>query len=78
MSDPSGAANSGHSSEDTIVSRVFSGRAGRSLTTDYLRAATSAGVERRAPYPVQRGLTAAMRAAATKAAKVVAKPVPLP
>jgi len=52
--------------EDTVVSRVFSGRAGRSLATDYVRAATSATAPRPAPYPVQRGLTAPMRAAATK------------
>ena len=49
------------SPEDTVVSRVFSGRAGRSLATDYVRAATAPGVPEPAPYPVQRGLTAAMR-----------------
>ena len=54
--------------EDTLVSRVFSGRAGRSLATDYVRAAISA--PQPAPYPVQRGLTAPMRAAATKAGDV--------
>lgn len=53
--------------EDTIVSRVFSGRAGRSLATAYVRAAVSGDAPRPAPYPVQRGLTAAMRATATKA-----------
>jgi nitronate monooxygenase len=53
--------------EDTLVSRVFSGRAGRSLATDYVRAAISNDAPRPAPYPVQRGLTAAMRAAAIKA-----------
>ncbi len=53
--------------EDTRVSRVFSGRAGRSIVTDYVRAATSAEAPAPAPYPVQRGLTAAMRAAAAKA-----------
>ena len=52
--------------EDTIVSRVFSGRAGRSLTTDYVRAATAGTAPTPAPYPVQRGLTAAMRAEAQK------------
>jgi nitronate monooxygenase len=40
--------------EDTIVSRVFSGRAGRSLATDYVRAATAPDAPRPAPYPVQR------------------------
>ncbi len=52
--------------EDTMVSRVFSGRAGRSLATAYARAATSPDAPRPAPYPVQRGLTAAMRAASHK------------
>jgi nitronate monooxygenase len=47
--------------EDTIVTRVFSGRAGRSIATDYVRAASTADAPRPAPYPVQRGLTAAMR-----------------
>ena len=50
--------------EDTVVSRVFSGRAGRSIATDYVRAATAEGAPAPAPYPVQRGLTGPMRAAA--------------
>lgn len=53
--------------EDTVVSRVFSGRAGRSLATDYVRAAISPGAPHPAPYPVQRGLTAPMRSAGHKA-----------
>jgi nitronate monooxygenase len=52
--------------EDTRISRVFSGRAGRSLATDYVRAATATDAPAPAPYPVQRGLTAAMRALATR------------
>jgi len=48
--------------EDTIVSRVFSGRAGRSIATDYVLAATAADAPHPAAYPVQRGFTAAMRA----------------
>jgi len=56
--------------EDTLVSRVFSGRPGRSLATDYVRAAISNDAPPPAPYPVQRGLTAAMRVAATKAGDV--------
>ena len=52
--------------EDTMVSRVFSGRAGRSIATAYARAATAPDAPPPAPYPVQRGLTAAMRAAAAK------------
>jgi nitronate monooxygenase len=53
--------------EDTVVSRVFSGRPGRSIATDYVRAATAADAPPPAPYPIQRGLTAAMRNEATKA-----------
>ena len=56
--------------EDTLVSRAFSGRPGRSLATDYALAALSPGAPEAAPYPVQRGLTAAMRAAAQDAADV--------
>jgi nitronate monooxygenase len=56
--------------EDTIVSRVFSGRAGRSLLTNYVRAATAPDAPLPAPYPVQRGLTAAMRTEAQKAGDV--------
>jgi nitronate monooxygenase len=50
--------------EDTMVTRAFSGRAGRSIATRYARAAAEAPAP--APYPVQRGLTAAMREAAQK------------
>jgi len=52
------------------VSRVFSGRAGRSLATSYVRAATAPGAPEPAPYPVQRGLTSIMRADAQKAGDV--------
>jgi nitronate monooxygenase len=52
--------------EDTVLSSVFSGRAGRSILTDYVRAATAPDAPRPAPYPVQRGLTAAMRSAAQR------------
>lgn len=52
--------------EDTIVSRVFSGRAGRSIATNYVRAALASDAPDPAPYPVQRGLTALMRTEAAK------------
>lgn len=63
-------ALAGVAPEDTVVSRAFSGRAGRSLKTGYVRAAMSNDAPPPAPYPVQRGLTAAMRLAAGKAGDV--------
>jgi nitronate monooxygenase len=63
-------ALAGAAPEDTVISRVFSGRAGRSLETAYVRAATSAMAPPPAPYPVQRGLTSAMRNEAQKAGDV--------
>lgn len=51
--------------EDTMLTRGFSGRAGRAVATAYT-AAVAAGPSP-APYPVQRGLTAPMKAAAAEA-----------
>lgn len=56
--------------EDTIVTRAFSGRAGRSLATKYARAAMADDAPRPAPYPVQRGLTAPMRQAGHRAGDI--------
>jgi nitronate monooxygenase len=56
--------------EQTILSRAFSGRPGRSIATDYVRAALAADAPAPAPYPVQRGLTAPMRSDAEKSGDV--------
>jgi nitronate monooxygenase len=52
--------------EDTLVSRALSGRAGRTIATAYVRAATESGAPTPAAYPIQRRLTAAMRRAALR------------
>jgi nitronate monooxygenase len=49
---------------ETMVTRAFSGRPGRSVATAYVHAASTGPAA--APYPVQRGLTAGMREAARK------------
>lgn len=56
--------------EETILTRAFSGRAGRSIATNYVQEASSANAPSPSPYPVQRGLTASMRADALKQSDV--------
>ena len=52
--------------EDTILTRAFSGRLGRSVATAYAKAAHGPDAPTPAPYPIQRALTGPMRAAAQK------------
>jgi nitronate monooxygenase len=56
--------------EATTPTRGFSGRLGRAIATDYVRAVAGPDAPAPAPYPVQRGLTAPMREAAGRAGDV--------
>ncbi|MDL5364750.1 nitronate monooxygenase [Xanthomonas sp. NCPPB 2654] len=58
--------------EQTVLTRAFSGRLGRGLATDYVRAAAEPTAPPPRPYPVQRGLTAPMRQAAAREDRLAA------
>jgi nitronate monooxygenase len=53
--------------EDTTLTRAFTGRLGRAVATNFVKAAQSPDAPPPAPYPVQRGLTAVMKEAGAAA-----------
>jgi nitronate monooxygenase len=66
MTPPSYADRLGRTeAHETMLTRAFTGRLGRSIATAFVRAALNGPPP--APYPVQRGLASGMREAAKKA-----------
>ena len=74
--------------EDTALTRAFTGRLGRAVATNFVKAVAAPGAPAPAPYPVQRVLTASMKTAGAEAndyhrmqvwagqSAAMAKPVP--
>ena len=56
--------------EQTALTRAFSGRLGRSIATDFVRAANRPDAPAAPPYPVQRGLSTQMKLAGARASDV--------
>ncbi|MFL6282247.1 MAG: NAD(P)H-dependent flavin oxidoreductase [Pyrinomonadaceae bacterium] len=53
--------------QETTVTRAFTGRLGRAIATEFVKAAAGPDAPPPAPYPVQRGLTAPMKQAGAAA-----------